>query len=706
MGGQSLSSMWITGESNGFPRPFGPYLLLAGFAQGGMGELTLAMNGSIAGAFRLCVVKKLRADLTNDKEYVNRFIDEAKVVVQLNHANISHVFDIGRIEGQYYLAMEYVSGISVKRLMSRAEELGTTIPEDLALYIARGVLDALDYAHQHSHPISGEPLHVVHRDVSPQNVLVSWAGEVKLIDFGLALSAMKDEHTATGAVMGKIAYMPPEQARGEEVGPACDQFAAAIVTYEMLVGDRYHGELPMHGIWAIAGMGNFPPPKWSTLPRELQIILERALRNDPFGRYPTCGDLREALGAYMAAHHSATSGRQLRDVLETWFKDYRAEERELLAQFKEVTGSKIREAVKNSASAAESLTSGTHQRPQGWRMPPTESDARSLSGPGIGASPSTGASSAGLGDASTGSVGALPEESRSLRFMPPPSALGSTKSVVAAATELLAPPTTSTEQILVSPAGSGGPAATQSRAPAVAGPASLRAAASAASMPPTKSGSNDATERLPRTTRTKDDDELDFDPGRHRPVWPWAVIATGALAGVLIAVANREPAPVPSGTPAAPLVDTAPTSPTAVALPSVPAGAAGPTPPLPELVPAAELQVAPVAAVAPPEGSTPSTAGRITGKAVAALKGSRNRGGKATPVARAALVEPEAAPPEAAPPEDREARRAREHIDALRRSSCQDPCVARIVGQLETTPGAVELDGFRKSVSACVQACL
>jgi hypothetical protein len=123
-------------------------------------------------------------------------------------------------------------------------------------------------------------------------------------------------------------------------------------------------------------------------------------------------------------------------------------------------------------------------------------------------------------------------------------------------------------------------------------------------------------------------------------------------------------------------------------------------------VPAAELQVAPVVAVAPPKVSTPSNAGRITGRATGVLKGSRDRGEKATSVARAALGEPEATPPEAAPPEDREARRARERIDALRRSSCQDPCVARIVGQLETTPGAVELDGFRKSVSACVQACL
>lgn len=697
---RSLASTWITGEANGFPRPFGPYLLLAALAQGGMGELMLAMNGSIAGAFRLCVVKKLRADLTNDKEYVNRFVDEAKVVVQLNHANISHVFDIGRIDGQYYLAMEYVSGISVKRLMSRAAELGTTIPEDIALYIARGVLEALDYAHHHAHPFSGEPLHVVHRDVSPQNVLVSWAGEVKLIDFGLALSAMKDEHTATGAVMGKIAYMPPEQARGEEVGPACDQFAAAIVTYEMLVGERYHGDLPMHGIWAIAGMGNFPPPKWSKLPRELQIIMERALRNDPYARYPSCGDLREALGAYMAAHHSATSGRQLRDLLDAWFKDYRAEERELLAQFKDVTGSKIREAVKGSASAAESLASGQHQRPKEWQMPPTEPDARALnvSGKVLGAPLGSGAltpAAAGNG-LQTGSH----DDSRSMRFMPPPSIAGPAADLAGAAAALLSPPTTGTEELLAAPT----EVVPERRAPV--GTAATRvpsrpAITVAATTPRQVAGRDEATERLPRT-RDDLDEELDFDPARRRPRWPWAVVAAGAIVGVVVAIAtpSREAEAVAS--PPAPVVDDVPTPPPSV----VPVPSEVPVLVPPPVAPIDEAVGVPDVVFAPPPLGTGAPNGRGTGKHAGTTKEPRGRVEPPAPEVRTEVVEREPEPAPAEDREDREARRAREHVDALRRSSCQDPCVARIVGQLETTPGAVELDGFRKSIGACIQACL
>ncbi len=698
--GSSLNGTWITGEANGFPRPFGPYLLLAGLAQGGMGELMLAMNGSIAGAFRLCVVKKLRADLTNDKEYVNRFVDEAKVVVQLNHANVSHVFDIGRIEGQYYLAMEYVSGISVKRLMARAAELDTTIPEDVALYIARGVLEALDYAHQHTHPFSGEPLHVVHRDVSPQNVLVSWAGEIKLIDFGLALSAMKDEHTATGAVMGKIAYMPPEQARGEDVGPACDQFAAAVVTYEMLVGERYHGDLPMHGIWAIAGMGNFPPPSWNKLPRELQIIMERALRNDPYARYPTCGDFREALGAYMAAHHSATGGRQLRDLLDAWLKDYRTEERGLLAQFKDVTGSKVREAVKGSASAAESLASGQYQRPKGWEMPPTEPDARALSLSGKASSGPAGSAvpDAGVVVGDAGLERRNHDDSRSLRFMPPPSVDGPASGLEDAAAALLAPPTTGTEEVLAAHAD----AFDAPRTPAGAGarPAAARvpsrpAFAVAASAARPNLGRDEATERLARARDDDDDDELDFDPARQRPRWPWVVVAAGAVVGVVIALATPSEQPDTTDPPAH-LVDDAPTPPTS--------GAPNPSdvPPLapPAAEPVDEAVGRPEVAFAPRSGPK-SANGRGTGKATGSSQGPRDRGEPTAPEERPELVEPE---PSANV--DREIARTREHVDALRRSSCQDPCVARIVGQLETTPGAVELEGFRKSIGACIQACL
>jgi serine/threonine protein kinase len=174
--------------ADGFPRPFGSYLLLSAFAKGGMGEVYLAKTGGIEGIERVCVLKKLRPDFGDNKEYVNRFLDEARLVVQLSHANIAHVFDVGRVGNEYYLAMEYVSGVSLKALMARAFERGQPVPPDVALYVLCEVLLGLDYAHRLEHPVSGQPLHLVHRDISPHNVMVSYEGEVKLIDFGLAES--------------------------------------------------------------------------------------------------------------------------------------------------------------------------------------------------------------------------------------------------------------------------------------------------------------------------------------------------------------------------------------------------------------------------------------------------------------------------------------------------------------------------------------
>jgi serine/threonine protein kinase len=778
--GMQSTTHLITGEANGFPRPFGNYLLLAAFAQGGMGELFLAMNGSIAGALRLCVVKKLRADLTNDKEYVNRFIDEARVIVQLNHANISHVFDVGRIEGQYYLAMEYVSGISVKKLMSRAAELETVIPEDIAIHISRGVLEALDYAHQHTHPITGEVLNVVHRDVSPQNMMVTWAGEVKLIDFGLALSALKDEHTATGAVMGKVAYMPPEQARGDDVGPSCDQFSTAVCLYEMLVGDRYHGDLPLHAIWAIAGMGNFPPPRWNKLTPELQNVLGKALQNDPFRRYGTCGDLREALGAYMAQRRATSSERSLRDLLDKWFKDYRASERELLAQFKDVTGKKIREAVMATQTNAESLLSGPHSRPEpAWQMParnPTPSPilsptalpsapplaapshltmspmAQQLQSASVPQSPSLPppqqagqkpmpsaeqdwramiSKSMPIAPAPSGSNPMMPlpdarlDESRSLRLMPPPAgssiaptdpgALGNAAAALLASPVARGPaldplaamparPSTvgeSTEQFMRS-AGTGGAAAiatltpratvaestekflrdqaAKAQAQVLAELAQQRATTTA----PTISRAIDRHEPTERVNRgvqgtvarpaVDDVDALAFGPKRN--LWPLAAAAAGlvAVVAVVIAIASSSSTPpAANNTPTPPPVTT-PTPPPVTATPDVDTNAKPATP---------TTATPPPTHVAHNNTSKPSHTHETA----------------STPEKTPTPDKP------AAPVESEAAKRARDHVATLKRSGCNDPCVQSVVGQLETTPAAVEIDGFRNSVDSCVEAC-
>src|SRR3990167_3375418 len=213
------------------PRPWGRYVLLHALAQGGMGAIFIAKYAGGAGFERYCVIKTLRRQLTEDADATARFLDEARVVAQLQHANICTVFDVGQVEGRYYLAMDYIAGFDAHALQRRCKQVGSQLPPGTLFYIMGEVLDALDYAHRLQSPTSGTPLGIVHRDISPTNVMISYEGEVKLIDFGMALSSLKNQLTEPTLLVGKVAYMAPEQATGDPVDARADQFAAALVLY-------------------------------------------------------------------------------------------------------------------------------------------------------------------------------------------------------------------------------------------------------------------------------------------------------------------------------------------------------------------------------------------------------------------------------------------------------------------------------------------
>jgi serine/threonine protein kinase len=213
------------------PRWFGDYVLLKRLGKGGMGQVFLARSPGVAGIDRLCVIKTLRSQWTNDREYVARFVDEARVVVQLNHRNICPVFDVGQVHNTYYLAMDLVPGRDVQAVMEACARYQLTLPIDLTLLIVGEILEALDAAHRLRDPETDAPLNLVHRDISPHNALISFDGDVKLIDFGLALSALKQERTEPGVVLGKMAYMAPEHARGDGVDRRADLFAVGVMLY-------------------------------------------------------------------------------------------------------------------------------------------------------------------------------------------------------------------------------------------------------------------------------------------------------------------------------------------------------------------------------------------------------------------------------------------------------------------------------------------
>lgn len=343
----------------GYPVPLGPYLLLERIAKGGMGEVHLAKHGGLAGIEKYCVVKTLKQGALTEDDAVRRFMDEARVVVNLTHRNICPVFDVGRADDRYYLAMEHVAGRDLKAVTERALEQGVAIPPAVALHLVSEVLEALDYAHRLTHPSTGDPLHLVHRDVSPANVMVSVEGEVKLIDFGLALSRVKEQRTEPHMVMGKLAYMAPEQLACAPLDKRTDLFAAGVVLYELLTNTRFYGDLSDGGIVHAAASGDYAPPKLHTLDDELHGILAAALARDPARRSPDCGTLRQQLVQYQLKRQMSAGSRELRELMEALFPEERARVRALFTRFGNVQGMPRTEG-RAPEQAARTTTTGEH----------------------------------------------------------------------------------------------------------------------------------------------------------------------------------------------------------------------------------------------------------------------------------------------------------------------------------------------------------
>ena len=227
-------------------RDFGRYELLSKLASGGMAVTYRATMRGAAGVTKPVVIKQILPHLADDPAFVEMFIGEARVAAALTHGNIAQVFDFGEIDGQYFLAMEFVHGQPLSKVLRRAQRAGLpSMPVPLALYIASQICDGLDYAHRHLDE-QGKPLGLVHRDVSPDNALISYEGQVKVIDFGIAkATSFAEARTSPGVVKGKYPYFSTEQAQGrQDLDARSDTFAVGVVLYEMLCGRRpYDGEI-------------------------------------------------------------------------------------------------------------------------------------------------------------------------------------------------------------------------------------------------------------------------------------------------------------------------------------------------------------------------------------------------------------------------------------------------------------------------------
>ncbi len=284
-------------------RQFGPYRLVQQIAVGGMAEIHLAKTSGIAGFEKYVALKMIHPNFSQDEQFIQMLIDEAKITVQLQHVNIAQTFDLGRVGDTYYITMEYVDGADLYKLLRRASERGVPTPVNVAAYVGKEMATGLDYAHR-KRDMSGRALRIVHRDVSPQNVLISHAGEVKLVNFGIAKATMRVRQTAVGVIKGKYYYMSPEQAWGDPLDHRSDIFSCAIVLYEMLTGQMLYLEEDLHRLLDMVRKANIAPPTTlrRDIPPQLERIVMHALSKRPDDRYQTAGDLATDLERFLHAY--------------------------------------------------------------------------------------------------------------------------------------------------------------------------------------------------------------------------------------------------------------------------------------------------------------------------------------------------------------------------------------------------------------------
>src|SRR5687767_9558280 len=265
-----------------------------------MAEVFRAKAYGVEGFERLVAVKKILPNIAEDNEFITMFVDEAKIASQLTNAHIAQIYELGEVDGSYFIALEHIHGRDLRAIFERCRQTGAPMPVAQACWIIMKMCEGLDYAHS-KRDAQGRDLNLVHRDVSPQNILVSFEGEIKIIDFGIAKAAGKVGKTQAGILKGKFGYMSPEQVRGLPIDRRSDIFSAGIVLYELLTNERlFVGESDFSTLEKVRNVEILPPSTYNRkIPDELERIVLKALAKDVEDRYQNAIDLHDELQAFV-----------------------------------------------------------------------------------------------------------------------------------------------------------------------------------------------------------------------------------------------------------------------------------------------------------------------------------------------------------------------------------------------------------------------
>jgi serine/threonine protein kinase len=301
------------------PISFGKYLLLERINVGGMAEIFLARSRGVHGFKRILAIKKILPTMAEDEEFIAMFVDEARIAAELSHAGIVQIFELGKFEDDYYIAMEFVHGKDMRFIQERLARERRPIPVSLASWIVLKICEALDYAHTKKDP-SGRPLGIIHRDVSPQNVIISYEGEVKICDFGIAKAANRSQKTQAGVLKGKFGYMSPEQVRGLPLDGRSDIFTVGTLFYEMVTLERlFVGESDFSTLEKVRNADVVPPSTYNRdVPEELEEIILRALSKEVEDRFQSTAEFGDAVQAFMLKNE-ISSAREISNFMKEKF---------------------------------------------------------------------------------------------------------------------------------------------------------------------------------------------------------------------------------------------------------------------------------------------------------------------------------------------------------------------------------------------------
>ena len=319
------------------PRLFGKYYLLELINIGGMAEVFKAKMFGVEGFEKIVAIKRILPEVAEDAEFIKMFVDEAKIAVKLQHPNVVQIFELGKIEDSYFIAMELINGKDLKTIRKRLKRVDLLMPVEQSAYIISQVCDGLDYAHRKTDE-KMNPLNIVHRDISPQNMIVSYEGTVKLIDFGIAKAKSKSTKTQVGMLKGKFSYMSPEQVSGQPIDRRSDIFSLGVVFFEMLTGKRlFLGKNDVETLEKIRKAEVLPPSVFnSDVPPELDRIVLKALAKDREDRYQWASEFSEDLKKFSYSSGKSFSRQDMMNFMSEFFADELEEETAKLEEYHKI----------------------------------------------------------------------------------------------------------------------------------------------------------------------------------------------------------------------------------------------------------------------------------------------------------------------------------------------------------------------------------